>query len=151
GIVSRWLNRPISTAISRYLSRFNIRPIQLTAVTAALALATFGLLVTGSPPLVLLGCVMYHVTSVVGGLDGELARAKYMSTPRGAALDTAVDMASNLLFMLGIAIGDTRIYGTTYVWVGAYVAATALLAMGIMAVTLHFGPGGGSFDVLQMT
>ncbi|TAL04602.1 MAG: hypothetical protein EPO08_00860 [Rhodospirillaceae bacterium] len=151
GVVSRNLNRPISNWVSRRLSHGTVRPAQLTAMTGLSALAMFTALIGGTEQYVAIGCVLYHVTSVVDGLDGEIARAKYMSTPRGATLDTAVDMATNLLFMLGISIGSHQVYDPIYGWVGGYVAFTASIAMMVMALTLHFGPGGGSFDVLELT
>ncbi len=151
GLVSRTLNRPISTRISRHLSHLDIAPRQLTAVTAALALATFACLIIGTPLGLIAGCVLYHVTSVVDGLDGEVARAKFMSSKSGAALDTGVDMASNLLFMIGVSVGCARVFGSTYLWMGAFTAATAIAAIATMVMALRFGPGGGSFDVLQLT
>ncbi len=151
GVVSRGLNRPVSTWISRHLSHFDIAPRQLTAVTAALALATFICLLAGTPVGLITGCVLYHATSVVDGLDGEIARAKFMASKSGAALDTGVDMASNLLFMIGISVGCARAFGDTYIWMGVFTAATAIVAIATMVMTLRFGPGGGSFDVLQLT
>jgi CDP-L-myo-inositol myo-inositolphosphotransferase len=151
GIVSRYLNRPLSGWISRRISHTTLRPTQLTVVTGLSALLMFSTLVSGSVFLIGVGCVLYHITSVLDGLDGEIARAKYMSSPRGAALDTAVDMATNLLFILGVSLADENVYDPVYGWVGGYIAFVALVAMATMALALHFGPGGGSFDVLQLT
>jgi CDP-L-myo-inositol myo-inositolphosphotransferase len=151
GLVSRYLNRPLSTWISRHLARFDILPQHLTVLTAALALTTFACLVSGSIAGLIAGCVLFHVTSVADGLDGEIARAKFMTSETGAALDTGVDMASNLLFMIGVSIGDAAMFGRTYAWLGLIAAVTAIAAIGAMALTLRLGPGGGSFDVLQLT
>jgi len=151
GMVSRYLNRPISTWISRRLSHTSVRPTQLTALTGLMALVMFAALVGGSPMMIMVGCVLYHVTSVIDGLDGEIARAKYMSSPRGAMLDTTVDMATNLLFILGISLGNRQVYDPIYGWIGAYIAFIAIVAMVTMTLWLHFGPGGGSFDVLHLT
>lgn len=151
GVVSRYFNRPISTWISRHLSHHDIAPRELTAVTALLAVTTFMCLMAGTLAGLTLGCVLYHVTSVVDGLDGEIARAKFMSTRTGAALDTGVDMASNLLFMVGISLGCADVFGPQYLWMGTFIGATATAAIVIMTMVLRFGPGGGSFDVLQLT
>ncbi len=151
GMVSRYFNRPLSTWISRRLSHYDIEPRQLTAVTALLALATFAALLTGTLGGLMLGCALYHVTSVVDGLDGEIARAKYMSTPRGAALDTGVDMASNLLFMIGISVGTAEVFGDDYLWMATFIGVTAAVSIATMASVLRLGPSGGSFDVLQLT
>ena len=86
GVVSRYFNRPISTWISRYLSHYDIQPRQLTVVTALLALATFASLLVGTLPWLVAGCVLYHVTSVVDGLDGEISPGQIHVVPqrRGA-------------------------------------------------------------------
>ena len=60
-------------------------------------------------------------------------------------------MASNLLFMIGISAGNARVFGMEYVWMGGFIAATAIMAIATMVMALRFGPGGGSFDVLQLT
>ena len=107
-----------------------------------------GLLVAGDPVMLALGCVLFHILSVLDGTDGELARVKFESTDWGARLDTAVDMATNLLFVIGLNIGLFRIYGVEYQLLGQLLVFGGLLFVLSMMLLVRFGPGGGSFDIL---
>jgi CDP-L-myo-inositol myo-inositolphosphotransferase len=148
GLVSRYLNRPLSTRISRRLARYNITPMQLTALTAAFGLAMFGALISATPAGIVTGCLLFHATSVVDGLDGEIARAKFLSSRRGAAWDTGVDMATNLLFIVGLMISLITVHGSGLLYLGIYLVAVAFSAVVLMTVIVRLGPGGGSFDIV---
>jgi CDP-L-myo-inositol myo-inositolphosphotransferase len=56
---------------------------------------------------------------VFDGVDGEIARATFRSSPAGAALDTGVDMATNLAFMLGVTINLGLSEGREACWSAA--------------------------------
>ncbi len=106
GLVSRSLNRPISQAISRVLLRnSNIRPIHATMGTAAIGVLMFATLVSfGSPVGLIIGAILFHAASVFDGVDGEIARATFRTSDRGAMIDSLVDAAINLSFIAGIVI-----------------------------------------------
>src|SRR3954464_3997201 len=104
GWVSRRLNRPISRALSAFLLQRlpAARPAHATALTALTALLMFACLMLGGGWGLVAGGILFHVASVLDGVDGEIARATYRASPRGAVLDSAVDMGTNLLFYLGL-------------------------------------------------
>jgi 1L-myo-inositol 1-phosphate cytidylyltransferase / CDP-L-myo-inositol myo-inositolphosphotransferase len=105
GPVSRWLNRPISRGISAILLKIpTIRPLHATLGTALLAAIMFAALLSGTSGGLILGGLAFHAASVFDGVDGEIARATYRSSRQGAQLDTVVDMATNLMFILGVTI-----------------------------------------------
>ena len=105
GVVSRWLNRPISRRLSGLLLRFDaIRPIHATVGTALLAVLMFAALVLGGEPGLIAGAFLFHAASVFDGVDGEIARATFRTSRNGAALDSTIDMATNVAAMLGLAI-----------------------------------------------
>jgi CDP-L-myo-inositol myo-inositolphosphotransferase len=105
GPVSRWLNRPVSRAISGVLLRFSaVRPGHATVVTALLAVVMFGSLLGGGHAGLIAGGLLFQAASIVDGVDGEIARATFRTTRVGAALDTAIDAATNWLFILGVGI-----------------------------------------------
>jgi phosphatidylglycerophosphate synthase len=151
GFVSRYLNRPLSTWVSRRLVRTSVTPNYLTLLTAASAFLMFVVLVRGTLMSVAMGCLLYHVTSIVDGFDGEVARAKFLSSRRGASFDTGVDMATNILFIIGLTLGLAKIYGPNYLILGGLVAVVALAGIALMTFVVWKGPKGGSFDVLQLT
>lgn len=106
GLVSRSLNRPVSQAISSGLMKFSgIRPIHATMGTAALAILMFAVMVLfGSPVGLVAGAILFQAASVFDGVDGEIARATYRTTDRGAMIDSLIDAATNLSFVAGIVI-----------------------------------------------
>jgi hypothetical protein len=90
GIVSRHLNRPISQRISTalLLASGSVRPWHMTMLTALLTLVMFPILIFGGSPGLILGAFLFHLTSVLDGVDGEIARATGRSSISGAVLDT---------------------------------------------------------------
>jgi phosphatidylglycerophosphate synthase len=150
GLVSRHLNRPISRLLSGCLLRWDgMRPGHATVLTALTATAMFVSLAHGTPLGLALGCLLFHAASIVDGLDGEIARATYRTSAKGAALDTAVDMTSNLMFAIGLTIGLTRHYGDAYLQIGVFCSVGLLIGIVSMTLLARRSPGGGSFDILK--
>lgn len=105
GLVSRWLNRPISQRITwLVLAIPGVRPIHVTILNALLALPMFLLLVSGDEQSLLLGAILFQIASVIDGVDGEMARATWRTSAEGASLDSLIDMSINFLFVLGLTI-----------------------------------------------
>lgn len=105
GIVSRWLNRPVSRRLSALLLRVpGIKPIHATIGTAVIAVAMAVTLVFGGRSGLVVGALLFHGASVFDGVDGEMARATFRTSRAGAALDSAIDAATNMAAMLGLAI-----------------------------------------------
>ncbi|MGH2608916.1 MAG: CDP-alcohol phosphatidyltransferase family protein, partial [Tepidiformaceae bacterium] len=73
GIVSRYLNRPLSRPVARALKGTPLTPNVLTAFTLLLACATGAMIAMGW---YIAGGILIQVVSVVDGVDGELARLK---------------------------------------------------------------------------
>lgn len=116
GIISRTLNRPISQAITHIVLRLfgPINPNLATAVTAIISLIMLAalLLIPGQTGL-LAGALLFQTASIVDGVDGEIARATFRTSAKGASLDSLVDAATNFLFFIGIignlyAAGDAQ-------------------------------------------
>ena len=100
GIVSRTINRPISQSMTRLLLTLGpVRPYQATFGTMAvsLAMAAMLLFVPGYRGQ-LLGALLFQMASIVDGVDGEIARATFRTTPVGATFDSLVDATTNLSF-----------------------------------------------------
>lgn len=105
GLVSRWLNRPISRRLSGLLLRLRwMRPIHATIGTAIIAAAMALALVFGGRFGLLAGALLFQAASIFDGVDGEIARATFRTSRSGAALDSAIDAATNFAAMLGMAI-----------------------------------------------
>ncbi len=105
GIVSRYINRPISKAISRVLLGFPaIRPLHGTMLTAAIAIIMIYFLFQGTRQGLMIGAILFQLVSIIDGVDGEIARATFRSTPQGAMIDSLIDAAANLGFIGGVTL-----------------------------------------------
>jgi len=105
GIVSKFLNRPISRVITRFLLKLPITPNVCTILTFAIAPVAFVFLVRGDYTGFLVGTALFQLINILDGCDGEIARAKYLDTERGRRLDAFCDFLANLIFVLCLGIG----------------------------------------------
>jgi CDP-L-myo-inositol myo-inositolphosphotransferase len=145
GIVSRYLNRPISRAISRLLLLIpTVTPFYATLGTGALAIAMAACLFFGGQTGLIAGALLYQSASIFDGVDGEIARATYRTSESGATLDSLIDAATNLAFIAGL---------TFNLWLQGFQAAgTAglcgflMLAAGLALVGRMARKSGGSFN-----
>ncbi|HYY35521.1 MAG TPA: CDP-alcohol phosphatidyltransferase family protein [Candidatus Binatia bacterium] len=108
GMVSRFLNRPISRVITRLLLKLPITPNAWTMLTFALAPVAFVFLVRGDYTGFLVGSALFQLMNILDGCDGEIARAKYLDSERGRRLDAFCDFVANLIFVLCLGIGLFR-------------------------------------------
>jgi phosphatidylglycerophosphate synthase len=108
GFVSRFLNRPISSRITRLLVKFPIHPSVFTASVFVFPIIAGVFLVRGDYLSVLLGAAIFQVFSILDGCDGEIARAKNLESKFGERLDNVCDFLGSLIFVLALGIGLNR-------------------------------------------
>ena len=108
GIVSKFLNRPISRVITRLLLKLPITPSAWTMLIFALAPVAFVFLVRGDYTGFLAGTALFQLINILDGCDGEIARAKYLDSERGRRLDAFCDFVANLIFVLCLGVGLFR-------------------------------------------
>ncbi|WP_461831553.1 bifunctional L-myo-inositol-1-phosphate cytidylyltransferase/CDP-L-myo-inositol myo-inositolphosphotransferase [Aquifex sp.] len=97
GFISRNLNRKISKRISPYLVE-KFTPNQVTLYTFLLGL--FSAFVACFSPA--LGGILLQISSVLDGLDGEIARARMQTTKFGAWLDSLLDRYVDFAFLTAL-------------------------------------------------
>jgi phosphatidylglycerophosphate synthase len=108
GFVSRYLNRPVSRAISRVLLKTSITPNLWTWLITIFPLIGFLLLIRGDYFGFVTGALLFHVHSILDGCDGEIARAKYLDSEKGPGVDAFGDLIALLLFSIGLGFGLFR-------------------------------------------
>jgi phosphatidylglycerophosphate synthase len=108
GLVSRFINRPISRAISRLLLHTPVTPSAWTLSIFLLPFAGATFLARGGYASVVVGLLFFQLYSILDGCDGEIARAKYLESPRGRQLDTWCDVIGSLLLVVGLGYGLSR-------------------------------------------
>ena len=115
GFVSRHLNRRISRPTARLLAHTPVTPNQVSFASLGVALAAFIFFAYDYP---IAAGLLAQASSVVDGVDGDLARAKGMTSAFGGFMDSILDRYADALIILGLAIwaaaeNDSK----TYVWV----------------------------------
>ncbi|MDH5786675.1 MAG: NTP transferase domain-containing protein [Candidatus Bathyarchaeota archaeon] len=103
GLVSRYLNRPISTRISimAYRRGFRIEPLTVTLVSFILGLLASLLLAMRA---FILGGLLVQAASIIDGVDGEVARLYHKATPWGGYLDSVLDRVSDIAIVAGLTL-----------------------------------------------
>jgi hypothetical protein len=108
GLVSRYLNRPISRVMTRLLLRFPTTPNAWTLLIFPIPVIASLILLHGTYWSFLWGVVLFQVFSILDGCDGEIARAKFLESERGRRLDDLFDVVSNILLVAGLGAGLSR-------------------------------------------
>jgi phosphatidylglycerophosphate synthase len=109
GVVSRYINRPSSLAITRFLVRTPLRPNHLTIFFAAIGIgAAVTVAFAEQWWAFALAAALLQTQSILDGCDGEIARLTYRFSFAGQWLDTIGDDLTNYLFCLGLAVGQAR-------------------------------------------
>ena len=130
GFVSRWMNRSLSTRLSKYLVRTAITPNQITVIAFLISLMGSAFLFLGTYAAGVLGGVLMQAGSVVDGSDGEVARLKGSATPRGAWMDTMLDRYADLAMTFAIVAAYARHFPGSFPWITGMVAATGFILVG---------------------
>lgn len=133
GWVSRHLNRPVSTRISRWLTRTPITPNQVTVVTFLTGLAGAWTLANGDYRSVVIGAALFQFSSILDGCDGEVAKLKFRESKYGSWLDTITDNLTYVAFFCAVLSGYSRFNDAPYIWpMGAGAIFAVILSILLM-------------------
>jgi phosphatidylglycerophosphate synthase len=105
GIVSRYLNRPLSRPAARALRGTPLTPNSVTAFTLVLAVAT-GLMIAAGWNIA--GGILIQAVSVIDGVDGEIARLKAQATRFGGVFDAVTDRYADAVMLAGMTVYAVR-------------------------------------------
>jgi phosphatidylglycerophosphate synthase len=136
GIIARYLNKPVSFRITRYLlCHLPFTPNHVSILAALVGFCGVALVATGQHWLMIAGYLLAHLQSVLDGCDGELARIRFQQSKLGEWLDTFIDEGLNISLFACTGIGVWRQSGSTLA-----------LAVGLSAAAIHV-----LYDVVAMT
>ena len=107
GLVSRYLNRRVSTWCSARLIN-HLTPNQTTLLTSLLGLLA-GVVLFWAPKF---GALLYQLSSMLDGMDGEIARASLRESNYGGWLDSVLDRVVDFAFLAGLYL----IWQPAYPW-----------------------------------
>ena len=110
--ISRTINRPVSLFVTSLIMHTGITPNMITTFNFLLGLAGIASiwLIPGYFKAFAAG-LLFHVSSVLDGCDGEIARLKFQGSNFGARYDDFVDDFTNYLFY-----GSAALY-TSLFWI----------------------------------
>jgi len=102
GPVARYLNRPLSVRMSRYLVQRDVTPNQISLFSFLCSVLAAGLFMLGGYIALLLGGVLAQFASIIDGCDGEVARLKYQSSDVGGWYDAVLDRYADAFLLFGL-------------------------------------------------
>ncbi|RMH20635.1 MAG: hypothetical protein D6701_03605 [Gemmatimonadetes bacterium] len=108
GPVSRYINRPISIALSRLLVHTPVTPNQISIAALVISLVSAWFATRGDYAGFLIAGLLFQIASIVDGTDGEVAKLTFQSSRRGEWIDTVCDNVSYLAFLLAVIVGVSR-------------------------------------------
>ncbi|PLV55715.1 CDP-alcohol phosphatidyltransferase family protein [Thermotoga sp. SG1] len=103
GWVSSLLNRRISTRITNFILKRNwsVTPNQMSFVSFLIGMIAFPFYLVKMP---WLAGIFIQISSTLDGVDGEIARARNMSSNWGAFFDTMLDRFVDIFAVFGVSI-----------------------------------------------
>lgn len=148
-----WLfTRRISIYVTLLLSRTLVTPNQLTFASIFIGIAAGLLWSIGSHLCFIIGGILFQVMYLLDCVDGELARYKNMSSPKGAYLDFLGHYFTAFAMIVGASLGLMKTLGIPMLYFGLVIAifhlGDELLRDLLYKATLKFGTGTG-FNELE--
>jgi len=123
GPVSRYLNRRLSRPLARLLTPTPVTPNAVSFVAFAIALGALACFGAGQA---IAAGVLIQTSSVVDGVDGDLARLQGRSSRFGAVLDAVLDRYADAAIVGGMA---------WYAWAHPGSSGPAPLVVGLATMT----------------
>ncbi len=102
GPVSRYLNRPISTRISKYLVKTSINPNSISVFSFFTSMLGAFFFFLGGYVNLVIGGILAQFSSIIDGSDGEVARLKFQGTEFGGWFDAVLDRYADAFLLFGL-------------------------------------------------
>ena len=119
GFFARHFDRKISGAISRQLLKTPVTPNQITIGVTLIGLWGGWLMAQEGAGIKISGSLVFLLTSILDGCDGEVARAKQMMSRLGGWLDLWGDNVVHVAVFYGLGVGLSKDTGNPlYVTLG---------------------------------
>ena len=122
GPISRYLNRPVSRSLTRYLVRTPATPNQISLFAWVLSCIAAILFVVGGYLALAVGGAVAQLASIVDGSDGEVARLKQSQSDYGGWLDAILDRYADAFLLFGLMWHEFVATGSEYALVVGFAA-----------------------------
>jgi len=128
--IVRLIARRLSRAVTRMLIHTRIRPNHVTLVSGAIGICGALGLAQPSVDWQVIGSLLFLLSTVIDGCDGELARLTFQESAFGAKLDVTMDNVVHGVLFPAIALGLYRGQPhTVYLILGALALGGVFLSM----------------------
>lgn len=103
GVISRYLNRPLSSRLSIFLvkNNINITPNIMTLISSLIGFLSAFLFYQG---MLIPASLLVHTSSILDGMDGEIARLKKQHSEFGSLLDSTLDRFVDLTIIISLGL-----------------------------------------------
>ena len=122
GPVSRILNRPISIKMSELLLKTKITPNQISLINFIVALFGALFFYIGDYFSLVIGGILIHLSSIIDGCDGEVARLKLVETKYGGWFDAVLDRYADAIIIFGMIHGHWILHNDIIIWTIGFMA-----------------------------
>ena len=126
GFISRHLNRRVSRPLARLLSHTPVTPNQVSVASLVVALAAFVGFAYGY---YIAAALLVQASSIVDGVDGDLARLKHMTSAFGGFMDSVLDRSADAFIIMGLTIWAAGDDLRTHVWITGFLALAGTFAV----------------------
>ena len=122
GPISRILNRPISIKISELLLKTNITPNQISLISFIFGLFGALFFYFGDYVFLVIGGILVHLSSIIDGCDGEVARLKLIESKYGGWFDAVMDRYADAIIIFGMVHGHWILHNDITIWTIGFMA-----------------------------
>jgi CDP-L-myo-inositol myo-inositolphosphotransferase len=112
--------------MARLLTKTKVTPNQMTWVSFNIALLSFISFVFGQN---IAAGLLVQLSSIVDGVDGNLARRKGMTSEFGGFLDSVLDRYADILIVLGLILWSSSHETYTGIWLAGLLAITGIICI----------------------
>lgn len=136
GLVAKYLNRPVSIRMTRAIIKYRwITPNVVTFFDFLLGLFSLALFLIPSYWGAVIGSILFHINSIIDGVDGEVARMRHVSSKFGANFDSFCD--ETLGALMYPAIGYNLMVTGNSTWFFVIGITTGLISYTYAMVNFH--------------
>jgi 1L-myo-inositol 1-phosphate cytidylyltransferase / CDP-L-myo-inositol myo-inositolphosphotransferase len=131
-VLVRTLDRRLSQLLTKRLMRTSVTPNQITLGSAAVGIIGAFFLAQPSQVWQVLGSLLFLLSTIMDGCDGEIARLTFQESAFGAKLDLIMDNVVHLVLFPSIALGlYRREYDTLYFVLGGLTLGGILISIAV--------------------
>jgi len=102
GVISRYINRPMSARITKQLVKTNITPNIISFLSFILCCIAASMFLLKGYIYLALGGILAQLASIIDGSDGEVARLKFQETDFGAWFDAVLDRYGDAFLLISL-------------------------------------------------